>query len=304
MNSTYTVSSLNKVLNSVKCTLCALAAVMVSLSAAAVNPQQVSFHNEATDTVKITELLNKVLDARLPDANARVAYLGEQFLGTPYVARTLEGDEELLRVNVDELDCTTFIETVAALAITAGEGRSSWRDFVYNLEKVRYRGGVMNGYASRLHYNSDWVVDNTYRGLIRDVTSEFDGAQYLVKTLDFMTANRDRYAALADSATFEQVKSMELGYRNHRFAYLRTSVVKQRKVWGNLRSGDILGLTTSIKNLDTTHMGMVLVRDGVPYLLHASMSGGKVMISDVPLYDFLVRNRNFTGIRVIRLRDQ
>ena len=278
-------------------------AMASAIGAAAVNPQQIAFHNEATDTVKINNLLTKVIEARLPDANARMAFLGQEFIGTPYVAHTLEGDEELLRVNVDELDCTTFIETVAALAITAGEGRSSWRDFVYNLEQIRYRNGELDGYGSRLHYISDWIVNNSYRGLVREVTDEFEPATFAVKTIDFMSANRDKYPALKDSATFERIKAVEMGYRNHRHPYLRTRNVGDKNVLQMLRSGDILSLTSTLKNLDTTHMGMVLMRVGVAYLLHASLGGGRVMVSEEPLSDYLIRNRYFTGTRVIRLRD-
>ena len=55
----------------------------------------------------------------------------------------MEGDEELLRINLDGMDCTTFVENMMALALTAGENRTSWRDFTFNLERLRYRGGAM-----------------------------------------------------------------------------------------------------------------------------------------------------------------
>lgn len=40
---------------------------------------------------------------------------GRMFIGTPYVAATLErGDEEQLIINREEVDCTTFVEYVLA----------------------------------------------------------------------------------------------------------------------------------------------------------------------------------------------
>ena len=49
----------------------------------------------------------------------RVFYFGKKFLGIPYVAHTLElGDKEHLIVNLHGLDCTTFVETLYALART------------------------------------------------------------------------------------------------------------------------------------------------------------------------------------------
>lgn len=44
---------------------------------------------------------------------------GLSFLKTPYVAHTLEvNDEEKLVVNFDEVDCTTFVEYVLALSLS------------------------------------------------------------------------------------------------------------------------------------------------------------------------------------------
>ena len=40
------------------------------------------------------------------------------FLNTPYVANTLEFEPEGLVVNLRELDCTTFLETVYSLVMT------------------------------------------------------------------------------------------------------------------------------------------------------------------------------------------
>jgi len=45
-----------------------------------------------------------------------VVAIGKSFLGTPYVAKTLEiGETEALVINFQGLDCTTFIENVLAL---------------------------------------------------------------------------------------------------------------------------------------------------------------------------------------------
>jgi Protein of unknown function (DUF1460) len=275
-----------------------------SVSASALNPGHVRFHNEASDTTRINNILDKTLNSSATTPNERVAMIGEMFIGTPYVAHTLECDSiELLTVDLDELDCTTFVETVAALAITVGEKRSSWRDFIYNLERIRYRSGEMNGYSSRLHYICDWVTDNSYRGNVKDVTPNFPKVNYVVRSIDFMTANRDKYPALSDSATYAKIKAVEQGYRGHRYPFVKSLDLNDKYTKATLKSGDIVALTSVLKNLDVTHMGIVLVRDGEPYLLHASSSLGKVVITDEPLATFMKRNRQFTGVRVIRIED-
>lgn len=260
--------------------------------------QSVEFFNEAADTTRINQLLSKRCDGSKP--GELVEYYGRQFLGTEYRGGTLEGKEEVLRVDLNHLDCTTFVETVMALGITAGENRSSWRDFTHNLRSLRYRGGVVDGYCSRLHYISDWAVDNTHRGNIKEVTGQFEDAVYEVKTLDFMTANRDLYPALASSDNFMMAKEVESGYKSHRFPVIKTkSISKAAKDF--LKTGDVIALTCSKKGLDVSHMGIVVFEDGVARLLHASSKSGKVVIDKLPLADYLTKNRHLTGIRVFRL---
>lgn len=271
-----------------------------------VTPGQVRFHDMARDTARLTQMLTEVEALKLKTPGDRIVAMGERLLGTPYVAHTLEadsvGDPERLTVNLDGIDCTTFVETVTALAMTIDEGRTGWRDFLYNLEKLRYRGGEMNGYASRLHYVCDWIVNNRSKGIITEVTDHMPGVRYAEKTIDFMTANRDRYPALTDSLTYERVKNTESGYHRHRYPYIRTNDTGARKALDIYRNGDILAFTSSLKNLDVTHMGILVIDpDGTPRVMHASSSLGKVVISDSSLADFLKRNRSLTGIRLLRL---
>lgn len=280
-----------------------LAAIIISLCATVgrAAPTPTRFHNEESDTARINKILVETIASGFKTSGERTADIAMRFAGTPYVAHTLEGTPEMLTVNLDELDCTTFVETVMALSYTAGEGRSTWRDFLYNLQRLRYRGGEVNGYASRLHYISDWVIDNTHRGNFKEVTSNFPAVAYQVRTIDFMSANRSKYPALADDGEYERIRSVEIGYRNHRFPYIKTSDLAKKTTMAALRSGDIVALVTKMKNLDVTHMGIIIKQEGVPYLLHASSSNGKVELTSVPLADFMKKNPSLIGIRVFRL---
>lgn len=261
----------------------------------------VRFHNEASDTLRLTQLLDQAVARSFVNPEARVAFFGRAFIGTPYVAHTLEGDEEILTVNLDELDCTTFVETSMALAYTVGETRRSWRDFVYNLRRMRYRGGEVDGYPSRLHYICDWAVDNIHRGNFKDVTRDFPRSNEMARTIDFMTSNRDKYPALADSANYARIRSIESGYRLHRFPYIKTVDLGNKDMKAAFHDGDVVALVSSLKNLDVTHMGIVVRQDGELYLLHASSKDGKVELTERPFADFMKRNRQWVGVRVFRL---
>lgn len=265
---------------------------------------QVVFHNESDDTTRINNILIDVVGRHLSTPGDAVVAFAESFLGTPYVAGTLEGDTEELRVNIDEVDCTTFADQMIALALTADENRSSWRDFVYNLQKIRYRDGKIDGYPSRLHYVADWAVDNVHRGILTDVTDRFPKCNYMVKTIDFMSANRDKYPALADSANFARMKRVEIGYRRYRFPYLKTGDISNSYVKDEFKNGDIVAFTSALPNLDVAHMGVIVIKDGEPHVIHASSSAGKVVMSELPIDKFLKKNRTFTGVRVFRLNRQ
>ncbi len=280
----------------------AAAAAMPTIAHAAVQ-HDMRFHC-AQDTTKINELLLKGRDSGLTSPNKLVAFYGRELAGTPYVAHTLEGATEMLTINIDQLDCTTFVETLYALARTTLNGRYSWRDFANNLENVRYRGGKVDGYASRLHYISEWAVENVSRGNITEISRDFSVSKSMVKTIDFMTKHRDLYPALKDSATYERLRNNEVGYRNHMFHYIRKDYLSNREVKEGLQEGDIVALVTKVEGLDVSHMG-VIVKDekGDVYLLNASQKEGKVVIDAQNLKRALSGTNSNIGIRVFRIKN-
>ena len=269
-------------------------------AANAATTTRMRFHCDS-DTTVINDLLKKGYESGLTDANALVEYYARQLLGTPYVAHTLEGDEELLTINIHELDCLTFIESLYALTRTTLAKRLSWRDYAAHIENVRYRGGEMGDYSSRIHYMSEWIIDNHMRGNLVEVTPDLPHADYLVKNIDYMTHHTDSYRQLKnDTAMVERIRSHEL--RNHRFPYLKRSWLNDKAVKAALRSGDFVSLVTKIEGLDVSHNGIIIVDEkGEPYLLDASMSGGKVMLEPKPLFKYLERSKTNIGVRVFRM---
>ncbi len=274
---------------------------MSSLTAATMS--QMRFHC-AEDTIKINALLRVGYDSDLSDAGKLVCFYARQLEGTPYVAHTLEGDTEKLTINVDQLDCTTFIETLYALSRTTLERRYSWRDYARNLENLRYRGGVMGDYSSRLHYISDWISDNRSRGNLVEVTPDVPHSKYIVKTINFMSTHADSYHSLKnDSAMVAKIRGYESAYRNHRMPLLPKSWLLNKDVEKVLHEGDFVGLMTTTTGLDISHLGIIVKdSDGHFHLLDASMSGGKVMEEQPTLFQQLKGYKSNMGIRVFRLR--
>lgn len=266
----------------------------------AATTDRMRFHCES-DTTRINELLMSGRESGLHEANALIEFYARQLLGTPYVAHTLEGDEEMLTINIHELDCLTFIETLYALTRATLNNRYSWRDYAANIENVRYRGGEMGDYSTRIHYISEWIIDNHMRGNLVEITPDLPHAEYLVKNIDYMSHNPGQYRQLKnDSAMVEKIKRYEL--LRHRYPYLKRSWLDDKAVKAALRSGDFVSLVTKIQGLDVSHNGIIVIDDkGEPHLLDASMSGGKVMLEDKPLFKFLEKSKTNIGVRVFRM---
>ncbi len=228
-----------------------------------------------------------------------VLEIGKFFLGTPYAAGTLEtkGPERIV-VNLREFDCTTFVESVVALAWCVKSGWRSFEAFRRVLRKTRYRQGRLKGYSSRLHYFSDWIHDNQKKGLFRDVTAEI-GGKPLRKVLDFMTTHLDLYPPLENSANLRRMKSVEWAISRRSLLFVPKKTLRHFE--DRLRDGDIIAITTNRVGMDVQHVGLAVRVKNRVHLLHASSNQGKVILSQETLYRYLMQSSSRSGIMVVRI---
>lgn len=269
----------------------------------AFSPVDLRFHC-ADDTLKINKMLHDAItNTQLRTSGDYMSFFADKLLTTPYVAHTLEGDKEWLTINIDQLDCTTFVETLAALTKAAKAKSPSWYAYAAALEDIRYHSGHIGGYASRLHYISAWIIENTNRGNFREITSSLPHSENIIKTLNYMSTHRDSYKALADSATFEGIRNLEAGYNRHMYPYINKRNLFKKDLIAELRDGDIVCLTTKVDGLDVSHLGIVRFVNGKPHLLHASSTAKKVIVDKDDLFEMLKPSRSVTGIRVVRMNE-
>lgn len=243
--------------------------------------------------------------AQLPIGD-RVVALGKTLLGIPYVGGTLEVDSlnESLVTNLRGLDCVTFYENSLAMAraikLSNPPGFQAYRS---QLALLRYRGGDLDGFSSRLHYTSDYFFDSEKKGLMRDVTREIAGtvAVHDTRTINFMSTHRPAYKQLkASDEQFAKIKALE-DTINARGGYYYIPKAAVAQVEKGIQQGDILGIVTSINGLDFSHTGIAVKGDdGRIHFMHASSALGKVVISEQPLGDYLASNGKQTGIVVMR----
>lgn len=225
--------------------------------------------------------------------------IGQSFLGTPYVEKTLElpGEEKLV-INLTGLDCTTYLETVVTLARISKSGNLSFEGFELELERLRYQNGVRKGYSSRLHYFTDWIYQNQEKGIIRDITQEIGGSLYPNQPT-FMSQNPQFYAQLSNSEFLNSIKADEAEISKRTYHFIPKAEIESLEK--NIQSGDLIAITTSMKNLDIVHVGFAIEKAGRIHLMHAGTGNMQVEISQKPLSEYLKGSKSQSGIMVCRL---
>lgn len=262
--------------------------------------------SKATDSVISSvdkELIQRKLDTfskeRVLPIGDLVLRIGLDFLNTPYVAKTLDRTkEEKLAINLHELDCTTFAENCLALARTVKSTQCNVATFCKELESIRYRGGTMDGYASRLHYFSEWISDNESRNHVKSMAAQM-GGKILPLTLNFMSNHPKEYPQLInDPASTAKIKAIEETVSARKFYYIPSTQFES--IENLVKDGDIVTLTTSIPGIDVSHVGILLKKEGRIYLLHASSSIMKVVVSTEPFAHYLTKSKKTTGVMIAR----
>jgi hypothetical protein len=232
--------------------------------------------------------------------NEVIVAIGKSFIGTVYVAHTLEkeGDEQLV-VDLTGLDCTTFLESTLALARCIKEGKTSFKDFQNELTFIRYRDGKIDKYPSRLHYFSDWIFNNQQKGIIKDITKEIGGKK-IKFNVSVMTANLNYYKQLQQHPEFIPViKKQEEVINSRDYYYIPEDEIGN--IENKIKTGDLIALTTNNKGEDIGHVGFAIKsEDGRIHFMHAPMAGKKVQITEIPLSDYVKKIKKHTGIIVLR----
>lgn len=224
---------------------------------------------------------------------------GLTYINTPYVAHTLEyGQQEKLVINKKEVDCTTFVEYTLAESLAEKDSTNDSSETQY-LQKIRYRNGQINGYTSRLHYITEWIQEGIQNKFITDMT-ELHGPDSMYVALSYMSRHPQYYKHLSKSIKNRKaIKEIETKLSGQVIKWLpKDQLPEEGLPW--IKEGDIIALTVGIYGLDISHMGIAIYQGDKLHLLHASSTKGKVVIEPIPLSIMLHRNKNWTGIRVLR----
>lgn len=113
--------------------------------------------------------------AEFPDFRKRIMHYANKNIGQPYNMYLLgEFPFELYDssplYNLQNGDCVVFSEHMYAMTMSR-----NWKEFMQNLQKIRYKNGEI-GYVTRNHFTeADWVISN--RWMMDDLTMICDASR-------------------------------------------------------------------------------------------------------------------------------
>lgn len=259
------------------------------------------------DSLKVVQLLEK--GKTQPMGTNMPLFFAGQLKGIPYVAATLEvNEEEELVVNLRQLDCTTLVENVVALTRAVRGDRPSFAAFCHELERIRYVGGVRNGYSSRNHYFSEWIESNEGMGIVKEVEGNaadnyfpFTAEQTL--DLHYMSVHPEKYPMLKGKPDeIERIQANEQRASGKIVRYIPVGLLdKGKDVLSDVCDGDILAIVTKKDGLDTSHLGFAVWQDGRLHLLNASSIHKKVVLEPMTLSQYMRKHPSQAGVRVVRI---
>ena len=258
------------------------------IPATAVGADKEAVTYQKKDSVIVCRLL--AASRQLPRGTNLQLFFARKFLGLPYVAHTLEiNDDERLVVNTRQLDCTTLVENVTALTLCAQRGQYTWRDYLRTLTAMRYRNGKITDYTSRIHYFTEWITANTKEGIVTEIQSPnppFSAVQQV--SVSFMSNHPKSYKALRNHPEYvADIKKMEQQVSGQRFRYIpKTAVRNHAQLRKAVKDGDIIAITCRKKGLDIAHLGFAVWKEGKLHLLNASQLRGQVVEEPKILYEY------------------
>ncbi|KUI23081.1 lytic transglycosylase [Mycobacterium sp. IS-1496] len=228
------------------------------------------------------KILEELLRVRNHAVRQRVPSVAEavssKFLGVPYGPNTLVGStnrpEELI-VNVEAVDCFTYVDYVEAL-----KRADDREEFVDRLIDVRYKDGVV-GFSTRRHFFTDWSAATP--AIATDVTADLGArAKTVAKRL-----NRKNDGGVYLPGLPEVPRQI---------TYIPSEEIDDAVVDG-LRTGDYIGAYAADGGLDVTHVGMYVDTPNGPAVRNASSLREHNRVVDVPFFDYM---RTIPGIVVLR----
>jgi hypothetical protein len=198
----------------------------------------------------LDQIIRKASEIR--DTGKRIYFLSRKFLDLDYIESTLIGDTntpEVFVINLKGVDCFTFIEYIEAMRLSC-----SFSEFKVNLRNVRYKSGIVT-FENRNHFFTDWREFNS--DFIDDITEEI-GAENMIRVKKTLNQKKDKTYFLPGIQTVKR-----------EIKYIPSESI-DNSVLSKLKTGDYVGIYSTLKGLDVSHVGIIIKDGDKIYLRHAS----------------------------------
>lgn len=203
--------------------------------------------------INFSELLEAVSTLKGEDKIIRIS---EFFLNIPYTKGSISKiaeKEQKLTVDLEGVDCMTFLEYLEALRLSNDQ-----ETFINNLRWIRYVNGIVS-FQNRRHFFSDWDTIST----LENVTTEI-GEQGYKTTLKELNKINERENLIEG-----------LPIKIKRINYIPTHEIS--RILDKITSVYYCGFFTSKQGLDVIHVGLLMRDNQNITLRHASSIKGKVV---------------------------
>ena len=233
-----------------------------------------------------------------------MGHVAKELEGTPYVGFTLElsKDDEVCAVNLTGLDCVTFFEDTMDFSRMLKKGGRTPEAMLAEVTFTRYRGGVLGDFTSRLHYTTDWFVDNEKKKVVRILAPDLPGSAPFTQKVGIMSQHPQQYRQLAAHPELvPAIRNFEDQINARSLKFIPMANLKAAEP--DLQTGDIVGVCTTETGIDIGHTGLIYVDDaGVRHFMDASSSKSKmkVTLENGPISETLNWSKKLTGAMFAR----
>jgi hypothetical protein len=238
----------------------------------------------------------------------RLQLFSQKFLGLPYGINGPLGEGALGKYDEDPLyrfdtfDCTTYVETVIALALSHNVD-----EFEYDLNHIRYENGEVD-YLKRNHFTDlQWIPFNVENGMLSEINLDIAPAAAIkmaTALIDFpnwLRSMKLNAIIIPDATEAEkEVRLEELHAEASHFSAQQAQVsyieidwiLQHPEVLNRIPSGALVNfvrpnwdLTELIgTHMNISHQGFLFWRGQTLFLRHASTSG---LVEDRPFLEYL-----------------
>ena len=257
----------------------------------------------------------------------RLEAISRIFLGLPYGVGGPLGEGPSGRYDQDPLyrfdtfDCTTYVETIMALALAR-----DINEFENHLDQIRYENGEVD-YLKRNHFTDLWWIPfNIRNGYLKEInhlvvpqnqilTAEAQiNLPGWLKSIKLEEIKAPMASVEERQFLLEELRAQSVNYtiETARVPYLSINMlVKNPKLLDRIPHGtlvnfvrpnwDLTDLIGTHQNI--SHQGFLFRKGKVLYLRHASTSGPK-KVMDVPFIDYLkpfVNHATMKGIHLMQM---